>query len=64
VKAGLAHTLRHGADAGRAAEPVLAALIRDLPDGAEGVNSFLERRPPAYPDQPKDLHERIAEVLA
>jgi enoyl-CoA hydratase/carnithine racemase len=64
VKAGLSYSLRHGTDAGRAAEPHLAALVRELPDGGEGVNSFLERRPPAYPDHPKDLHERIAEVLA
>ncbi|MDP9365505.1 MAG: enoyl-CoA hydratase/isomerase family protein [Chloroflexota bacterium] len=64
VKAGLTHTMRHGSDAGREAEPILAALIRELPDGAEGVNSFLERRPPAYPNPPKDLHDRIAEVLA
>jgi enoyl-CoA hydratase/carnithine racemase len=64
VKAGLSHTLRHGTDAGRAAEPVLAALIRELRDGDEGVNSFLGRRPPAYPDHPKDLYDRIAEVLA
>ncbi|WP_031465342.1 enoyl-CoA hydratase/isomerase family protein [Sciscionella sediminilitoris] len=64
VKAGLAHTMSHGADAGRAAEPLLAALVRELPDGTEGVNSFLERRPPAYPDAPADHHERIGEVLA
>ncbi len=64
VKAGLSHTLRHGSDAGRAAEPVLAALIRDLPDGDEGITSFRERRPPAYPDCSQELHDRIVEVLA
>jgi enoyl-CoA hydratase/carnithine racemase len=64
VKAGLSHSLRHGTDAGRVAEPHLAALIRELPDGDEGVNSFLERRAPAYPDHPEDLHDRIAAVLA
>ncbi len=64
VKAGLTHTMRHGTDAGRRAEPLLAALVRDLPDGSEGVDSFLERRPPAYPNPPKDLHDRIAQVLA
>lgn len=64
VKAGLAHTLSNGMDAGRAAEPALAAVVRELPDGAEGVESFLQRRPPAYPDPPEDLHERLGEVLA
>jgi enoyl-CoA hydratase/carnithine racemase len=64
VKAGLTHSLRHGSDAGRAAEPRLAALVRELPDGAEGVRAFLERRPPRYPDRPDDLAMRIAEALA
>lgn len=64
VKAGLRTTLAHGPDAGQAAEPLLAALVRELPDGDEGVRSFLERRPPEYPDPPSDLRERIAEVLA
>ncbi|MEV5540098.1 enoyl-CoA hydratase/isomerase family protein [Saccharopolyspora shandongensis] len=64
VKACLLHSLRHGSDAGRAAEPQLAALVQSLPDGDEGVSSFLERRPPAYPDHPEELHDRIAEVLA
>jgi enoyl-CoA hydratase/carnithine racemase len=64
VKAGLTHTLLYGPEAGRAAEPILAALVRNLSDGNEGVNAFLERRPPAYPDHPTNLHDRIAEVLA
>ncbi|MDA3624591.1 enoyl-CoA hydratase/isomerase family protein [Saccharopolyspora sp. WRP15-2] len=64
VKAGLRHSVRHGTDAGRAAEPQLAALVQSLPDGDEGVRSFLERRPPTYPDRPEELHDRIAEVLA
>lgn len=64
VKAGLRHSLRHGTDAGLAAEPALAALVRELPDGGEGVSAFLERRPPAYPDHPGDHHDRIAEVLS
>ncbi|MDQ4117211.1 MAG: enoyl-CoA hydratase/isomerase family protein [Actinomycetota bacterium] len=64
VKAALSHTLRYGVAAGRAAEPVLATLVQELPDGDEGVSSFLARRPPAYPDHPGDLHDRIAEVLA
>ncbi len=64
VKAALTHTLRHGVEAGRVAESTLAALVRELPDGNEGVNAFLERRAPSYPDHPRDLHDRIAEVLA
>lgn len=64
VKAGLSHTLRHGTDAGQAAEPALATLVRTLPDGSEGVKAFLDRRPPAYPDPPAGLSDRIAEVLA
>jgi enoyl-CoA hydratase/carnithine racemase len=64
VKAGLTHSLQHGADAGRAAEPRLAAMVRELPDGDEGVRAFLDRHPPRYPDRPADLHQRIAEVLA
>ncbi|WP_255950270.1 enoyl-CoA hydratase/isomerase family protein [Streptomyces odontomachi] len=64
VKSGLRHTLAHGLDAGRAAEPLLAALVQRLPDGAEGVRAFLERRPADYPDAPGDLRERIAKVLA
>ncbi len=63
VKAGLSHTLHRGATAGRAAEADLAALVRRLPDGGEGVRAFLERRPPAYPDRPADLPERIAALL-
>jgi enoyl-CoA hydratase/carnithine racemase len=63
VKAGLTHSLRHGCDAGRAAEARLAAVVRELPDGEEGVRAFLERRPPRYADSPADLHGRVAEAL-
>jgi len=63
VKAGLNHSLRHGPDAGRAAEPRLAALVRELPDGDEGVRAFLERRPPRYPDRPSDLNRRVVDAL-
>ena len=63
VKAGLTHSLRHGSEAGRAAEPRLAAVVRELPDGAEGVSAFLDRRPPRYPDRPADLRERLAEGM-
>jgi enoyl-CoA hydratase/carnithine racemase len=64
VKAGLSHSMRHGTEAGRAAEAALAGVVRELPDGAEGVNAFLQRRPPGYPDAPAELPDRIAEVLA
>ncbi len=64
VKAGLNHSLRAGPGAGQAAEPGLAAVVRELPDGDEGVNAFLGRRPAVYPDPPKDLAERIAGALA
>ncbi len=63
IKAGLNHTLRHGRTAGLAAEPGLAALVRELPDGTEGVESFLARRPAAYPDPPADLRDRIRDAL-
>ncbi|MFE4719230.1 enoyl-CoA hydratase/isomerase family protein [Streptomyces sp. NPDC056728] len=64
VKAGLSHTLHHGNDAGRALEPQLATLVRSLPDGDEGVRSFLERRPAVYPDRPKNLYSKIEKVTA
>ena len=64
VKAGLNHTLSAGTDAGQAVEPLLAGVVRALPDGDEGVNSFLEKRPAAYPDAPKGLSEHITEVLS
>lgn len=59
VKAGLNHTLLKGSESGRKAEAELAAVVRNLPDGAEGVNSFLEKRPPSYPNPPADLPEQI-----
>lgn len=62
VKAGLNHSLRRGTDAGRAVEPRLAAVVRELPDGDEGVRAFLERRRPRYADVPANLHRRIAEA--
>src|SRR4029079_19464054 len=62
VKAGVTHSLRHGPDAGRAAEPRLAALVRELPDGDEGVRAFLERRPPRYPARHFGAHRLVAET--
>lgn len=64
VKAGLSHTMSYGSDVGREVEPRLAALVRSLPDGGEGVRAFLDRRPPSYPDRPGNLHARIEEVRA
>jgi len=55
VKAGLRRTLSDGLDAGLRYEQEQAAVLRSLPDGAEGVQAFLGRRPPVYPDAPVDL---------
>jgi len=55
VKAGLRRTLSDGLDAGLRYEQEQAAVLRALPDGAEGVQAFLGRRPPIYPDAPVDL---------
>ncbi len=63
VKTGLNHSLREGTRAGRAAESELAAVVRALPDGDEGVNAFLGKRPPVYPDAPRDIAQRLREVL-
>lgn len=54
VKAGLRRTLHAGLDAGQRFEQEQAAILRALPDGAEGVQAFLARRPPVYPDAPVD----------
>lgn len=62
VKAGLRATLSQGIDAGGAHEAELAAVVRELPDGDEGVRSFLEKRPPAYPDAPADLQAKLDQV--
>lgn len=58
AKAGLQRTLAHGFDAGLAYEQAQAARLRHLPDGAEGLAAFLERRPPAFPDPPADLFDQ------
>lgn len=59
IKTGLRTTLHHGMPAGNAIEPELAAIVRELPDGDEGVRSFLEKRPPRYPDAPADLQDLL-----
>jgi enoyl-CoA hydratase/carnithine racemase len=64
VKTGLRSTLIHGMEAGLELEPALAAVVRELPDGAEGVAAFLEKRPASYPDPPRDLQARLDESVA
>lgn len=59
IKTGLRATLRDGLARGSALEPLLAATVRELPDGDEGVRSFLEKRPPNYPDAPEDLQDKL-----
>jgi enoyl-CoA hydratase/carnithine racemase len=63
AKTGLRATLAHGMDAGQALEPQLAEVVRTLPDGDEGVASFLEKRPANYPDAPTDLQKRLDAVV-
>lgn len=62
VKTGLRASLAKGINAGAALEPQLAAVIRALPDGDEGVSSFLEKRPPVYPAAPTDLQDQLDAV--
>jgi len=68
IKTGLRATLRDGLHTGMAAESSLARVIRSLPDGDEGVRSFLQKRPAQYPDAPLDLQVEldaaIQEVMA
>jgi enoyl-CoA hydratase/carnithine racemase len=64
IKTGLRTTLSHGLDAGLSLEPKLAGVIRELPDGAEGVASFLGKRPAAYPDSPDGLQSQLDETLS
>jgi enoyl-CoA hydratase/carnithine racemase len=64
IKAGFGHSLRHGADEGRAGETRLSELVRALPDQDEGVRSFLERRAPVFPDAPVGLKTLVKEALA
>lgn len=59
IKTGLRVTLHEGLAAGNTLEPQLAAVVRGLPDGDEGVQSFLEKRPPRYPDAPADLQDKL-----
>jgi enoyl-CoA hydratase/carnithine racemase len=59
AKTGLRATLSHGLDVGLLLEPSIAAVVRELPDGAEGVAAFLEKRQAAYPDSPRDLQDSL-----
>ena len=59
IKTGLRTTLREGLTAGASLEPRLAEIVRALPDGDEGVRSFLEKRAPDYPDAPGDLQHAL-----
>lgn len=62
AKTGFAVTLREGMDAGEDLEAKLAAVVWELPDGEEGVRSFLEKRLPVYPSCPVDLQSRFDEA--
>ncbi|MBK0419043.1 enoyl-CoA hydratase/isomerase family protein [Leucobacter sp. CSA1] len=64
VKTGLSATIAHGAVTGQRIEPLLAAAVRELPDGGEGVASFLEKRPAEYPDAPARLQAQLDAVVA
>lgn len=59
IKTGLRVTISQGFETGFRLESELASVVRELPDGAEGVASFLEKRPPTYPDSPEDLQQRL-----
>lgn len=59
IKTGLRVTLHNGLASGQTIEPVFAAVVRELPDGDEGVRSFLAKRPPNYPDAPVDLQDKL-----
>lgn len=62
IKTGLRATLSQGLDFGMALESELAAAVRELPDGDEGVRSFLEKRPPEYEDAPSGLQATFDEL--
>lgn len=64
IKTGLRTTMSHGLDVGLALESQLAGIVRELPDGNEGVASFLEKRKAVYPDHPAELQNRLDETVA
>lgn len=63
IKTGLSYSIEKGAVDGQAIEPRLAAAVRLLPDGDEGVASFLEKRPAIYPDPPAGLQDELDQVV-
>lgn len=63
IKTGLRATMSRGRDYGLSLEPLLAEAVRGLPDGAEGVEAFLGKRPAVYPDSPAGLQERLNEIV-
>ena len=63
IKTGLRATMSHGHDTGLTLEPKLASVVRGLPDGAEGVASFLGKRPAVYPDSPELLQDQLDQAL-
>jgi enoyl-CoA hydratase/carnithine racemase len=64
IKTGLRTTMSHGLDVGLSLESKLASVVRELPDGSEGVASFLGKRPAVYPDSPAGLQDRLDDTLA
>lgn len=63
VKTGLSVTLARGLTEGLNAEVQLAGQVRDLPDGEEGVQAFLESRAAAYPDAPVEFTHGLRELI-
>jgi len=64
IKTGLRTTMSHGLDVGLSLESKLASVVRELPDGSEGVAAFLGKRPAVYPDSPTGLQDRLDAALA
>jgi len=64
IKTGLRTTMSHGLDVGLSLESKLASVVRELPDGSEGVAAFLGKRPAVYPDSPAGLQDRLDDTLA
>lgn len=51
IKRGIDAGLTHGVDAATAFEWRMGAILGGLPDAAEGVRAFLEKRPPEFEDR-------------
>ena len=63
IKTGLAISLLRGIPEGLSAEVELATRVRQLPDGEEGVQSFLERRGAVYPNAPAEFTRELRELF-